>query len=96
MLGVSYALKRDIYVQFEAGLSQWHLNSKASAYYASNGITATARKNIDTKGTDPILSICITTTKSAYNLVAHFESRSLKLKTDTYITSADVSYSFQF
>jgi hypothetical protein len=83
-------------LKLSAGISQWQLNAKATGYYASNGVTATAKKNINTTGQDPVFEAGITTNKDNHNFEVMASSRSLRSKANTEIISAQISYLFSF
>ena len=83
-------------LKLSAGISQWQLNAKASGYYASNGVTATAKKNINTTGQDPVFEAGIMTNKDNHNFEVIASSRSLRSKANTEIISAQISYLFAF
>ena len=83
-------------LKLSAGISQWQLNAKATGYYASNGVTATAKKNINTIGQDPVFEAGIITNKENHNFEIIASSRSLRSKANTEIISAQISYLFAF
>ena len=83
-------------LKLSAGISQWQLNAKATGYYASNGVTATAKKNINTIGQDPVFEAGIITNKDNHNFEVMASSRSLRSKANTEIISAQISYLFAF
>lgn len=96
LFGVNYSLTDTLSAQLSAGVSQWQIKSDATAYYSSNGLSATARKNIDARGTDPIFAIGVKTTKENHNFEVKLLDRSLRSQTRTSITSAELTYSYQF
>jgi hypothetical protein len=83
-------------LKLSAGISQWQLNAKATGYYASNGVTATAKKNINTIGQDPVFEAGLITNKDNHNFEVIASSRSLRSKANTEIISAQISYLFAF
>lgn len=83
-------------LKLSAGISQWQLNAKATGYYASNGVTATAKKNINTIGQDPVFEAGLMTNKDNHNFEVIASSRSLRSKANTEIISAQISYLFAF
>ena len=83
-------------LKLSAGISQWQLNAKATGFYASNGVTATAKKNINTIGQDPVFEAGIMTNKDNQNFEVMASSRSLRSKANTEIISAQISYLFAF
>ena len=83
-------------LKLSAGISQWQLNAKATGYYASNGVTATAKKNINTIGQDPVFEAGLMTNKENHNFEITASSRSLRSKANTEIISAQISYLFAF
>jgi hypothetical protein len=83
-------------LKLSAGISQWQLNAKATGYYASNGVTATAKKNINTIGQDPVFEAGLMTNKENQNFEITASSRSLRSKANTEIISAQISYLFAF
>ena len=83
-------------LKLSAGISQWQLNAKATGYYASNGVTATAKKNINTTGQDPVFEAGLMTNKDNHNFEVIASSRSLRSKANTEIISAQISYLFAF
>lgn len=83
-------------LKLSAGISQWQLNAKATGYYASNGVTATAKKNINTTGQDPVFEAGIMTNKDNHSFEVIASSRSLRSKANTEIISAQISYLFAF
>jgi hypothetical protein len=95
-LGVDYALTKSISVQLSGGVSRWQIKSNAVAYYSSSGLSATKRKDIDSKGTDPIFAVSLETNKPNHNFAAKISNRSLGSQTDTSITSGELTYSYQF
>lgn len=96
MLAAQFKLNDTILLSLSGGLHQWHLKAAATAHYAASGVTATAKKNIDTTGIDPIFAIGVHTNKLSHNFLAEVSSRSLKSKTDTAIITGQVTYSFRF
>ena len=83
-------------LKLSAGISQWQLNAKATGYYASSGVTATAKKNINAIGQDPVFEAGIMTNKDNHNFEVIASSRSLRSKANTEIISAQISYLFAF
>ena len=67
-----------------------------TGYYASNGITATARKKIDTIGIDPVFDVSIEDTKANRTIVAKIASRSLHSEANTEILTAELIYQLSF
>ena len=80
------------------GLSRWHLKSKAKAVYTSSRGSATARKNIDVVGQDPIFKVSIITNNPKHNFELELSNRSLKSKTEnnTQIRALQLVYDLRF
>ncbi|MDC0491383.1 hypothetical protein OAN81_09120 [Paracoccaceae bacterium] len=83
-------------LKLSAGISQWQLNAKATGYYVSSGVTATAKKNINAIGQDPVFEAGLMTNKDNHNFEVIASSRSLRSKANTEIISAQISYLFAF
>jgi hypothetical protein len=83
-------------LKLSAGISQWQLIAKATGYYVSSGVTATAKKNINTIGQDPVFEAGLMTNKENHNFEVIASSRSLRSKANTEIISAQISYLFAF
>jgi hypothetical protein len=96
LLGFRYALSDTTSIKFAAGYHQWHLIADATGYYASNGITATARKKIDTIGIDPVFDVSIEDTQANRTIVAKIASRSLHSEANTEILTAELIYQLSF
>ena len=95
-LGTLIKMSSFTILKLSAGISQWQLNAKATGHYASNGVTATAKKNINTIGQDPVFEAGIMTNKDNHNFEVMASSRSLRSKANTEIISAQISYLFAF
>ena len=95
-LGTLIKMSSFTILKLSAGISQWQLNAKATGYYASNGVTATAKKNINTIGQDPVFEAGLMTNKENHNFEITASSRSLRSKANTEIISAQISYLFAF
>ena len=96
LLGVKYFLTEMTSVKLAAGYHQWHLIADATGYYASNGITATARKKINTIGIDPVFEFSIEDTQANRTIVAKIASRSLQSEANTEILTAELIYQLSF
>ena len=78
------------------GGAYWNLKADASALYSANGVTATARKSIDTKGFDPLVSIFLDHKINGSNLLFKLSNRSLYSKANTSIVSGELFWKFAF
>ena len=95
-IGVRLSPTKGLKMELSAGISNWHIKSDAKAFYSSNGLSATAKKSIDAKGSDPAFSITLATNKDNHNLSLNISNRSLRSKTNTSITTAQLSYIFHY
>ena len=95
-VGVRFSPTKSLKMELSAGISNWHIKSDAKAFYSSNGLSATAKKSIDAKGSDPAFSITLATNKDNHNLSLNISNRSLRSKTNTSITTAQFSYIFHY
>lgn len=78
------------------GAGYWNLKADASAIYSANGVTATARKSIDTTGFDPIVSVFMDHKTETSNLQFKLSHRSLHSKANTSIISGELLWKFAF
>ena len=95
-LGAVVTLSPTHLLKFSAGLSQWRIESNATAYYASNGVVATAKKRIDTIGLDPIFKAAIETHQNDHTFSLGASLRSLQSEANTEIMTAQVNYVLRF
>ena len=95
-IGVTLNPTKFLSLELAAGISNWHIKSDAKAFYSSNGLSATATKSIDAKGSDPTFSITLATNKDNHNLSLNISNRSLRSKTNTSITTAQLNYIFHY
>ena len=93
---VKYSLAKQSAIKVSAGYTRWHLIADATGYFASNGITATARKKIDTIGHDPVFELSFETTQKSRSIIAKIASRSLHSKASTEILTAELIYQLSF
>ena len=96
IFGTQYRFGSNYAVSLSGGISQWHLKSKGIAKYSSGRITATATKNIDTTGQDPIYKIAISMKKLNNNFNLEFSQRYLNSKISSNITTIRLDYRFKF
>ena len=78
------------------GGGYWNIKADASAVYSANGVTATARKSIDTTGFDPLISVFMDHKTKNSNLLFKLTSRSLHSKANTSIISGELLWKFAF
>lgn len=95
-LSFQYLLSDTTTMKVAAGYHQWHLMADARGYYASNGLTATARKKIDAVGLDPIFEISISNFLMDRVISAKIGCRSLHSETNTEILTAELIYQINF
>ena len=97
-LAIGIALKptKTLSLEMSVGTSNWHIKSNAKGFYSSNGISATAKKSIDTKGNDPVIQATLATNKDNHNFAISISNRSLQSKTSTSVVTSQLSYTFQF
>lgn len=95
-IGTAYKASPGLLLKFSAGLSRWHIKSNAAGYYSSNGVSATAKKNIDTTGHDPIYAATIKTNNVNHNFALMLSNRSLRSKANTEIITGQLQYTFEF
>ncbi len=97
-LAIGIALKptETLSLEMSVGTSNWHIKSNAKGFYSSNGISATAKKSIDTKGNDPVIQATLATNKDNHNFAISISNRSLQSKTSTSVVTSQLSYTFQF
>ena len=93
---MKYSGAKQSAIKVSAGYTRWHLIADATGYFASNGITATARKKINTIGHDPVLEISFENTQANRTIVAKIASRSLHSKANTEILTAELVYKVKF
>ena len=95
-LGTKFNISPTSIIKISAGISQWHLNAKATAYYAFNGITASAKKNINTIGQDPVFEAALISNIADHSFELLASSRSLRSKANTDVLTAQITYLFAF
>ena len=95
-VGITFKPAKKLSFQLIAGISNWHIKSDAKGYYVSSGLSATASKSINTKGSDPIIQTMVSTNKDNHNFALSLSDRSLRSKTKTSIISGELNYEFHF
>ena len=95
-VGITFKPAKKLSFQLTAGMSNWHIKSDAKGYYVSSGLSATASKSINTKGSDPIIQTMVSTNKDNHNFALSLSDRSLRSKTKTSIISGELNYEFHF
>ena len=94
--GTRHKIGRDFAVSFSGGVSQWHLRSKAIANYSSGRITATATKNINTTGQDPIYKIGMSMKRLSHNFNIEISQRLLSSQISSNIATVRMDYQIKF
>ena len=95
-VGITFKPANKLSFQLTAGMSNWHIKSDAKGYYVSSGLSATASKSINTKGSDPIIETMVSTNKDNHNFALSLSDRSLRSKTNTSIITGELNYEFHF
>ena len=95
-VGITFKPAKKLSFQLTAGMSNWHIKSDAKDYYVSSGLSATASKSINTKGSDPIIQIMVSTNKDNHNFALSLSDRSLRSKTNTSIITGELNYELHF
>jgi len=95
-VGITFTPANKISFQLTAGMSNWHIKSDGKGYYVSSGLSATASKSINTKGSDPIIQTMVSTNKDNHNFALSLSDRSLRSKTNTLIITGELNYEFHF
>jgi hypothetical protein len=101
LLSAQFPLGKTAFMNVTGGLSQWNLKTTAVAYSQTGGsgifsCPCSYTKRLDTKSSDPIFGISITSNNPRHNFSLELYNRSLKSKAGTQIIGLEASYAYQF